>query len=140
VGIVGGGSWGLALARAALRAESKVLLYSRRDATGSDGLERTTTLSEIARRAELVLLAVPSTVACDVARSLGDSLHGGHLIVHGIRGLIGQELSTVSDVVRQETPVKRVGAIGGPVLERELSAGLPSVMSSARVTRKFATP
>jgi glycerol-3-phosphate dehydrogenase (NAD(P)+) len=106
-----------------------VLLYTRRDPfDGHAGIRYTRTLSEIAHETELVLLAVPSTVARDVVRTLGDFLHGGHLVVHGIRGLIGEELSTVSDVVRQETPVRRVGAIGGPVLERELSAGLPSVM------------
>ena len=128
MGIVGGGSWGIALARAAERAESKVLMFTRREQSDLEGIERTTTLSRIATDSELVLLAVPSTVARDVSRALGDSLHGGHLVVHGIRGLIGDELCTVSEVVRQETPVRRVGAIGGPVLERELNAGLPSVM------------
>jgi glycerol-3-phosphate dehydrogenase (NAD(P)+) len=105
-----------------------VLLFTRREHADLEGIERATSLARVARDSELVLLAVPSTVARDVTRALGDDLNGGHLVVHGIRGLIGDELSTVSDVVRQETPVRRVGAIGGPVLERELSAGLPSVM------------
>src|SRR5205823_5900769 len=36
--------------------------------------------------------------------------------------------ATISSVVREETPVRRVGALGGPVLTDELSAGAPCVM------------
>lgn len=128
VGVVGGGAWGLALARAAARAESDVALFSRRNGGPIPGVRSVSSLADVAQSAELVLLAVPSNVARSVSRTLGDDLTGAHLVIHGIRGLIENDLVTVSDVVRQETPVKRVGAIGGPVLERELSAGLPSVM------------
>jgi glycerol-3-phosphate dehydrogenase (NAD(P)+) len=39
-----------------------------------------------------------------------------------------EELETVSDIVRDETPVRRVGALGGPALASDLLAGRPSVM------------
>src|SRR5262249_23644886 len=110
------------------RAESEVTLFSRRNGGSVPGVRSVGSLGDLAQSAELVLLAVPSNVARSVSRTLGDDLTGGHLVIHGVPGLIHNRLLTPRDVVRQETPVKRVGAIGGPVLERELSAGLPSVM------------
>jgi glycerol-3-phosphate dehydrogenase (NAD(P)+) len=38
------------------------------------------------------------------------------------------DLETISDIVRDETPVRRVGALGGPVLASDLVVGSPSVM------------
>jgi glycerol-3-phosphate dehydrogenase (NAD(P)+) len=49
-------------------------------------------------------------------------------VVHGVRGLVGGELETISDVVRDESPVRRLGALGGPVLASDLLANRPSVM------------
>lgn len=84
--------------------------------------------AEVGERARLVILAVPSGVARDVARSLGAHLDGRHFVVHGVRGLVGDAMETIADVVRDETPVRRLGALGGPALASELAAGLPGVM------------
>jgi glycerol-3-phosphate dehydrogenase (NAD(P)+) len=129
VAVVGGGAWGLALAVAAART-GPTLLLSRRahDGTLPSGVALARDESEVAERARLILLAVPSGVARDVARSLGPRLDGRHFVVHGVRGLVGDAMETISDVVRDETPVRRVGALGGPALASDLSAGRPSVM------------
>lgn len=95
--------------------------------------------AELGERARLIVLAVPSSVARDVARSLGAHLDGRHFVVHGVRGLVPRldqdggdqtavQLETISDIVRDETPARRVGALGGPVLASDLLAGRPSVM------------
>lgn len=128
VGVVGGGPWGAALALAARRAGSEVVLFSRRaqpDVTGQ--LRVTGDYAEIAR-SQLVVIAVPSTVARPVLRALGDHLDGSHLVVHGIRGLGHENLETVSDILREETPARRLGALGGPVQAEELLKGRPSAM------------
>jgi glycerol-3-phosphate dehydrogenase (NAD(P)+) len=88
---------------------------------------RTTTSFAEVTRARLVVLAVPSTVVRDVVRGLGDHLDGSHFVVHGIRGL-SDRLDTVADIVRSETPVRRLGALGGPVQASELTSGRPSAM------------
>ena len=88
----------------------------------------TTSFAEVAR-ARLIVLAVPSEVAREVLRLLGDHVDGSHLIVHGIRGLgSGGALETVSDIIREETPVRRIGALGGPVQATELTHKRPSTM------------
>jgi glycerol-3-phosphate dehydrogenase (NAD(P)+) len=128
VGVVGGGAWGVALALAASRAGAEVTLYSRRaEAHCKDKVRTTADYADVAR-ARLVVIAVPSTVVRDVARALGDHLDGSHLVVHGIRGLSADRLDTVSDIVRRETPARRLGALGGPVQASELLEGRPSAM------------
>jgi glycerol-3-phosphate dehydrogenase (NAD(P)+) len=139
VGVIGGGAWGLALAAAAGRTGGSTLLLSRRAHNGEapPGIELVRDGAELADRARLILLAVPSLVAREVVRGLGPHLDGHHFIVHGVRGLVqrlddgtGQpeQLETISDIVRDETPVRRVGALGGPALASELLAARPSVM------------
>jgi glycerol-3-phosphate dehydrogenase (NAD(P)+) len=142
VGVIGGGDWGVALAAAAARTGASTLLLSRRLQPDSpslpEGVELARDDSEVADRARLLVLAVPSGVARDVARSLGNYVDGRHFVVHGVRGLVARpgedrrdnpaELETVSDIVRDETPVRRVGALGGPALASDLLAGRPTVM------------
>jgi glycerol-3-phosphate dehydrogenase (NAD(P)+) len=130
VAVIGGGAWGLALAASAARAGSKVLVHSRRTLNGAlpKGVVQAKDLSQVGREARIVVLAVPSAVARDVAGRLGDHVDGHHYVVHGVRGLAGERMDTVSDIVRQESPAKRVGALGGPALSEDLLAGRPSML------------
>jgi len=130
VSIIGGGAWGVALAAAAARAGASSLLYTRRTTNGAlpDGVKTTASLAEAAKHARLLVLAVPSGAAAEVARELGDHTGGAHYVVHGVRGLSGEALETISEVVRKETPVRRVGALGGPALSDDLLHGRPSVI------------
>jgi glycerol-3-phosphate dehydrogenase (NAD(P)+) len=146
VGVVGGGAWGLALARAASRTGADVTLYTRREQP-EEGLRITGDYAHVAC-SRLVIIAVPSTVVRTVLRALGDHLDGAHLVVHGIRGLGTEHLETVSDVVREETAARRIGALGGPVQAEELALGRPSAMVCgsrypeviAAVTAAFQSP
>lgn len=133
VGVVGGGRWGLALAAAARRAGRPTMLYTRREDPLAQKLEIevTTDLRALAARTTLVLVAVPSEVVRDVARQLGDVIDGSHYVVHGIRGLSGEGLTLISDVLREETPARRVGALGGPAVADDLVAGNPGVVAVA---------
>ncbi len=130
VAIIGGGTWGLALASAAARAESDVVVLTRRDLDGKlpRGVRVVREMSAAAEHARLLVLAVPSSACRAVARDLGDHVDGSHYVVHGVRGLEGDELATISDVIRAESPVRRTGALGGPALAQDLLAGTPSVL------------
>lgn len=130
VAIIGGGAWGLALAAAAAKAESDVVLQSRRELNGSlpKGVRVVRDAAESAKHARLIVLAVPTNACRSVARDLGDHLDGAHYVVHGVRGLEGDDLATVTDVIRDETPARRTGALGGPALASDLLEGRPSVL------------
>lgn len=128
VGVVGGGPWGVALALAAARAGSEVVVLSRREQELPPGeLTVTDSYARVAE-AQLIVVAVPSNVVRDVTRRLGDFLDGSHLVIHGVRGLGDHDLCTLTDVIREETPVRRLGALGGPVQADELRDGRPSAI------------
>jgi glycerol-3-phosphate dehydrogenase (NAD(P)+) len=107
-----------------------VVIQTRRDIEGSlpRGVRVVRDPKETAAHARLVLLAVPSSVCRAVARDIGNHLDGSHYVVHAIRGLEGEDLATVADVIRDETPTRRTGALGGPALASDLLAGRPSVL------------
>lgn len=127
IGVVGGGPWGVALARAAVRAGSKVTLHTRRESPDSRLIRTTTDYGEVAKH-RLLILAVPTEAAAEVARALGDHLDGSHIVIHGVRGLAYDDLSTISEIVRRETPARRLGALGGPVQADELQRGTASAL------------
>lgn len=129
VAIVGAGTWGLALAAAAARTGGETLIFSRKKQSSlPPGVRAAAGLHEVGEKARLLVLAVPSSAAQAVCIDLGDHVDGRHLLVHGVRGLAGETMTTVSGIVRETTPARRVGALGGPVLPDELTANKPSVM------------
>jgi glycerol-3-phosphate dehydrogenase (NAD(P)+) len=133
VGVLGGGPWGVALACAARRAGHDVLLCTRKSDSALAALELPTTgdVRALAKAATLIFVAVPSEVVREVARGLGDAIDGSHYVVHGIRGLSVEGLTPISDVIRDETPCRRVGAIGGPGVARDLTEGNLGVLAAA---------
>jgi glycerol-3-phosphate dehydrogenase (NAD(P)+) len=126
VAVVGGGSFGRSLARAACRTGQRVILWSRQERRPDAGESVTTTtrLPDLAE-AELVFFAVPSPHVAGLADELGHSLDGSHLLVHVSRGLLGAELATVSEVLGSRTPCRRVGALAGPLVAKNLADGHP---------------
>lgn len=126
IAVVGGGSFGQSLARASARVGQRVLLWSRRPRElPEESITCTTELRELAD-AELVLFAVPSPHVGEVADELGHHLDGSHLLVHVSRGLVGDELHTVSEVLAERTPCRRVGALAGPLVAKNLASDEPS--------------
>lgn len=109
------------------------MLLSRRDVGNLPaGVKIVRDSKEAAKHARLIILAVPSGVSRTVVRELGDHLDGSHYVVHGVRGLVHDaehdDLMTISDVIKEETPVRRTGALGGPALANDILAGTPSVI------------
>ncbi len=130
VGVLGGGRWGFALAKAVQTAGHPVLVCTRREGTdGVPGVAVTTEVRDLGAQCTLILLAVPSSVARPVAALLGDVVDGSHMVVHGVRGLSDEGLLPLSEIVRQETPVRRVGALGGPVIVEDLMRANPAVIA-----------
>ncbi len=120
VGVVGAGSFGRALAVAAQRS-GEALLYSR---SPRDEPYATTEARDLAR-CELIFISVPSPHIPKIATLLAPHLDGRHLLVHVSRGLIGDDLQTVSRHLRANTPARRVGCLAGPLAAEALAEGQP---------------
>lgn len=70
---------------------------------------------ELAQRARLIFVAVPSWRLVEVAHQLGDSLQGSHRLVHTVHGLDVETGLRPSEILRRETPVRQVAALLGTV-------------------------
>jgi glycerol-3-phosphate dehydrogenase (NAD(P)+) len=74
----------------------------------------------------LIFVAVPARHAVAATEQLGEVVDGRHLMVHVSRGLIGAELKTITEVIRDKTVCRRVGALAGPLSAEALAEGRPS--------------
>ncbi len=125
VAVLGGGGFGQALAVAVARTGKVVTLWSRQAREPAHvNILGTTRLSEVAD-AELIFVAAPSIHVDGLARALGQYLDGTHLLVHVSRGLLGDDLTTLTQRLRTATPARRVGVLAGPLVARALAEGEP---------------
>ncbi|MCA9719019.1 MAG: NAD(P)-binding domain-containing protein, partial [Myxococcales bacterium] len=125
VSILGGGDFGWALADAARRSGREVIVWTRRaQEQAREGVTVTETLADAAA-ADLVFFAVPSPYVGAVARELGAHLDGSHRLVHISRGVVADKHTprTLTQVLRETTPCRRIGALAGPIVARALAEG-----------------
>jgi len=143
VGVVGAGSWGTTLAKLLVEAGSQVLLWARRpelcaeineqrvngrylpDHPLPEGLEATTDLERVCTGCHLLFLIVPSHGLREVAYRMGEHLVGEQVLIHGTKGIEQGTFQRMSDVLREETCVRKLGVLSGPNLARELASGRP---------------
>jgi glycerol-3-phosphate dehydrogenase (NAD(P)+) len=141
LGIVGAGAFGTALASLVAGRGREVALWAEDEAVAREINERRTNerrlpgvaiahgvtasadLGAVARASRLLVLAIPSPRVAEVVRALGAVTTGRHLVVHAIGApALGR---AVTDLVRGETAIKRVGVLAGPALARDLAERRP---------------
>ena len=125
VGVAGAGGFGRAIAVASARHGHEVTLWSRRERELPDPIRVSTDIAGL-RDCDLIFLAVPARHAVDVAEQLGEVVDGRHSMVHVSRGLVGAELKTITQVIRDRTVCRRLGALAGPLVADALAEGRPS--------------
>lgn len=142
--VVGGGAFGTTLAALLAERGHDVRLWVRRaeqaelinrdhvnarylpDVRLPATLAAVTELRVEARRASLVLMVVPTAWFRMTARSLGEALGGDQVVVHASKGLELETGRRMSEVLRDETCVRKIGVLSGPNLAREIGAGHPA--------------
>jgi len=154
VGVIGAGSFGTAISNL-LSHNVDVLLYSRQkdlvdqinsehkhlNITLSEKIKATNDLEEVAKRCQLIFPIVPSINFRSMMQDLSPFLKPYHILIHGTKGfdLKDEELSsdkdatlskdevfTMSQVIRQESVVLRIGCLSGPNLSVEILDGQPT--------------
>jgi len=159
VGVLGAGSFGTTVA-SLLAANTNVLVYSRKvkkvEAINIDhknlgydipaNVRATNSLGELASECQLIFPVLPSDVFRSTMKEISSHLHPYHIIIHGTKGfdllnidmdrpylkIRRSNIRTMSEVISEETQVKRIGCLSGPNLSRELMLGYPasSVLAS----------
>ena len=147
VGVVGTTSWGTTLGIVLARAGVDVALWARTEAEASrirqDGqnvrfvpgadfppcLSVTASADEALGRAELVIIAVPSSTIRDNVAKVRNSLPASAVVVSATKGLEVGTGKRVSQVRAEELPASNgrgVCALSGPNLAKEIVQGKPS--------------
>ncbi len=125
IGVVGAGGFGQAIALASARNGHSVVLWSRRARELPPPIQTSTDIGDL-ESCELIFVAVPARHAIEVAEHLCEVVDGRHLITHVSRGLVGADLKTITQVMREKTVCRRLGALAGPLVAAALAEGRPS--------------
>ena len=154
IGVLGAGTWGMALARMLSNSGHDVTVWSalprevdEYSATRRhpnlpgmvipDAIVFTKSIEEVCRDKEIVLFAVPSVFVRSTAKAAAPYIPDGQIIVDVAKGIEASTLYTLSEVIRDEL-VKfgghdhvRMVALSGPTHAEEVAKDLPTTIVSA---------
>lgn len=155
VGVIGAGNFGSAIANI-LSLQTKVLLYARdpqvvehiqehkenRGHTFNEQVTPTNDMAYLARECDVLFPIVPAAHFRAMMKNLSPHLHPYHIMIHGTKGfdiklpegktietmkvLNREHVKTMSEVIKEESVVVRVGCLAGPNLSKELAQRQPS--------------
>ena len=154
VGVIGAGNFGSAIANI-IALNRKVLLYARDEKVVENildnrinrghkmhvNIEPTHDLRHLAASCDVIFPIVPSARFRSMMQDLSPFLHPYHILIHGTKGfdiklpkgetltsikkLDRSQVKTMSEVIREESVVVRVGCLAGPNLSKELALRQP---------------
>ena len=151
IGVLGAGTWGMALARMLSNSGKKVQVWSalpdeveeysttRRHRNLSkmvipDEIDFTSDIKEVCTGKDILLFAVPSVFVRQTARAAAEFVPDGQIIVDVAKGIEPVTFKTMSEVIREEMAgckdVKIV-ALSGPTHAEEVAVDLPTTIVSA---------
>ena len=148
VTVMGAGTWGVSLARMLAKSGHQVRVWS---AVGEeiDRLVRTYTHPNIGGMslpstinftknvrnavfdAEMIVLAVPSIYVRQTARSMGEFVQDGVIVVDAAKGMEDGTFLTLSEVIKEEVPKARVAVLSGPTHAEEVAFDIPTAVVAA---------
>lgn len=150
IGVLGAGTWGMALARVLSLAGHDVTVWSAlpQEIDEFSATRRhpnlpgmvipqeiafTKDIREAVQEQELILFAVPSPFVRATARAACQYLPEGQIIVDVAKGIEADTMLTMTGIIESELPGKnaRLVALSGPTHAEEVSRDLPTTIVSA---------
>ena len=151
IGIVGAGSWGIALSVllhnnghevsvwSIIKEEVEMLREKREHVTKLPGVKLaedilfTDDLQEITKNKDVLVLAVPSPYTRSTCKSMKSYVKEGQIIVNVAKGVEDHTYDTLTDIMEEEIPQAVATVLCGPSHAEEVGRGLPTtVVAGAR--------
>ncbi len=155
IAVLGAGSWGTALAlHLARRADHEVTLWAHTAAHAEalaasrenhrylpgfalpPGLQVSVSLHDAVRRADAVLVVVPSQFVRETVRKAAPLLPPDTVVVSAAKGIEDATLLRMTEVIREElsqpgAAANPIGVLSGPSFAQEVAAGAPAAVTIA---------
>lgn len=156
IGIIGAGSWGIALAMllynnghtvcvwSAIEDEIDMLNSEHEHKDKLPGVKLpmdmifTKDLSDVTTDKDILVLAVPSSFTRATAHSLKPYVKEGQIIVNVAKGIEESTLMTLSQVIEDELPQANVTVLSGPSHAEEVGRGIPTTIVVGANTKETA--
>lgn len=160
IGVVGGGSWGTALANLLASKGFRVNLWVyEKDVRDQIEKERenkiflpgirlseniipSNDLAEVVSGKDLVVLVVPSHLMRDITLKMADFLSKESILVSASKGIENETLLTMTGIFREtmpQIPDENFTVLSGPSFAREVAENVPTLVSVAAVDPDTAT-
>ncbi|MBQ3797384.1 MAG: NAD(P)H-dependent glycerol-3-phosphate dehydrogenase [Butyrivibrio sp.] len=150
IGIIGAGSWGIALAYLLSKNGHKVVVWSRSESTVEklkayhgneeklpgvildDSVDFTSDMETAVRGKDLVVIVIPSAHMRETVHKMAPFIQPSdehrQIIVNCTKGIEESTLMVMSDVILDEIPGSQVCVLSGPSHAEEVGKGLPTTI------------
>lgn len=154
IGVLGAGTWGMALARMLCNMKHEVQVWSAlgqeidelqrtgvhpklRNMVIPKELKYTKNIAEVCTDKDILLFAVPSVFVRSTAKSAAEYIKDGQVIVDVAKGIESGTLFTMTEIIRDELEKKgglehvKLVALSGPTHAEEVAIDLPTLIVAA---------
>ena len=150
IGVLGAGTWGVALARMLCNAGNAVMIWSALeqevDALSAtrrhpnlpgmeipEGITYTKSIQAVCEDKDILLFAVPSPFVRSTARKAAPYVTDGQIIVDVAKGIEADTLMTMTQIIGDElkNPKVKLVALSGPTHAEEVAKDMPTTIVSA---------
>ena len=156
IGILGAGSWGIALSLVLNRNGHEVTVWSileeevamlrekREQEEKLPGVKIpeeilfTSDLKEVVPDKDLLVMAVPSLYVRSTAHLIAAYVKEGQIIVNVAKGIEENTLETLTDVIHEEIPKAALAVLSGPSHAEEVGRGIPTTCVVGSKDKKVA--
>lgn len=155
IGIIGSGSWGIAISSLLHANGHQVTVWSTREEKSAslretrrlktlpdlvlpDDMEFTSDLETVMKEKDILVMAVPSIYVRSTAAKMCLWCADKQLIVNVAKGIEESTLKTLSEIIEEELPMANVAVLSGPSHAEEVSRALPTTCVVGAKDRKTA--
>ena len=158
VGVIGSGAWGTTLALLLANKGAETTLWEHRPERAFEMQQRrenalflpgihfpgalhvTSDIKEAVEEKDMLLLVTPSQLMRENVRMFAPYVSRETLLVSGSKGIEISSLKRMTEVIKEELPAmgKRIAALSGPNMAREVAEGKPTAAVVAAEDREVA--